>query len=229
MFGLTDWVESAELRYVDCFDCHHDYVLRSKTDKKRLPGDVYRVEVRNRILADLRAVTVWVDSSTPPTEGLEVRLNRMNDSDESDSSDGVTIPAGERRHCPMAAIYYEDRRARRLRRQDRAHGHAAAGELGDDRPPRGGGCESDRVSRRLSGQGQDNARTFCKFISPGVSGVLGASNLLVRVMSQLRVELQQRAQARASARREPRNHRVSPRAGRLRLKSRRGSADVCDK
>ena len=110
--GLVGFLDSVELRHEACVDCHHDYAMPKQKDRDNeepYPGDVYRVEVRNRIRVGIEKVTLVIDSSDPPVEGLQVKAKLMNDrrADLPESHEGVTIAPNIARHWTVAIMYDE--------------------------------------------------------------------------------------------------------------------------
>ena len=99
-------------------NCHHDYLMPrhdNRDSEPKIAGNVYRVEVRNRILVGLEKVTLFVDSSEPPIEGLEVRLRLMNDDWDGyiESRSGTTVARGESKHWTVVAMADEGEYANR--------------------------------------------------------------------------------------------------------------------
>jgi hypothetical protein len=112
-FGLIGALDSAELRHEACVDCHHNYAMPKQKDREDdaqlYPGDVYRIEVRNRIRVPLSKVTLRIDEADPPIEGLQVRATLMNDPRPGfpESHSGVTIAPGKSLHWTVAVMYDE--------------------------------------------------------------------------------------------------------------------------
>lgn len=111
-FGIALGLDSAELRYTDCINCHHDFVMKDETGDEHGPGDCYRIEVRNRTLRSLKRVTLHFDSAKPPILGAEVKMRLMNDlAPYTESTDGVTIAPGRRKHWTVVAMHEDGPRA----------------------------------------------------------------------------------------------------------------------
>lgn len=112
LLGWIGFLDSAELRHEACVDCHHDYAMPKQKDRdveEPFPGDVYRVEVKNRIRVSIPKVTLVIDEADPPIDGLQVRATLMNDRhvDFPESNNGVTVAPGKCRHWTVAVMYDE--------------------------------------------------------------------------------------------------------------------------